>query len=101
MIGNTPLVARTRLDTGPCRLYPKLESQNSRRLDQGSHRAVDDRGGGARWTLNRRHLVEATAGKTGLGLALSRRRRAITLILVIPDKMSQEKIFTCGASAPR
>src|SRR5205807_1354320 len=28
MIGNTPLIAVRRLDTGPCQLFLKLESQN-------------------------------------------------------------------------
>ena len=28
LIGNTPLVEITRLDTGPCQLFLKLESQN-------------------------------------------------------------------------
>ena len=28
LIGNTPLVEVTRLDTGPCQLFLKLESQN-------------------------------------------------------------------------
>ena len=28
LIGDTPLVELTRLDTGPCRLFVKLESQN-------------------------------------------------------------------------
>ena len=27
-IGNTPLIEVTRLDTGPCRLFLKLENQN-------------------------------------------------------------------------
>src|SRR5438105_11219458 len=38
-------------------------------------------------------LVEATAGNTGLGLALVASRKGYRLVLVIPDKMSQEKIF--------
>jgi cystathionine beta-synthase len=38
-------------------------------------------------------LVEATAGNTGLGLALVAARKGYRLLLVIPDKMSQEKIF--------
>ncbi len=38
-------------------------------------------------------LVEATAGNTGLGLALVASQKGYRLILVIPDKMSQEKIF--------
>ena len=38
-------------------------------------------------------LVEATAGNTGLGLALVAGQKGYKLTLVIPDKMSQEKIF--------
>ena len=37
-------------------------------------------------------LVEATAGNTGLGLALVAARKGYKLVLVIPDKMSQEKV---------
>jgi cystathionine beta-synthase len=38
-------------------------------------------------------LVEATAGNTGLGLALVAAQKGYRLLLVIPDKMAQEKIF--------
>jgi cystathionine beta-synthase len=38
-------------------------------------------------------LVEATAGNTGLGLALVAALKGYRLILVIPDKMSREKIL--------
>jgi cystathionine beta-synthase len=38
------------------------------------------------------HLIEATAGNTGLGLALVAALRGYKLTLVIPDKMSQEKV---------
>jgi cystathionine beta-synthase len=37
-------------------------------------------------------IIEATAGNTGLGLALVARQRGYTLKVVVPDKMSQEKI---------
>ncbi|MDR0429348.1 MAG: pyridoxal-phosphate dependent enzyme, partial [Tannerellaceae bacterium] len=37
-------------------------------------------------------IVEATAGNTGLGLALVSQLKGYKLVLVIPDKMSQEKI---------
>src|SRR5436305_755894 len=38
-------------------------------------------------------VVEATAGNTGLGLALVAGAKGYRVLLVIPDKMSQEKIF--------
>jgi cystathionine beta-synthase len=38
-------------------------------------------------------LIEATAGNTGLGLALVASQKGYPLILVIPDKMAQEKIY--------
>jgi cystathionine beta-synthase len=42
-------------------------------------------------------IVEATAGNTGLGLALVAAQKGYRLILVLPDKMSQEKIFNLRA----
>ncbi|HSD68219.1 MAG TPA: pyridoxal-phosphate dependent enzyme, partial [Woeseiaceae bacterium] len=42
-------------------------------------------------------LVEATAGNTGLGLAVVAAQKGYRLILVLPDKMSQEKIFNLRA----
>ena len=38
-------------------------------------------------------IVEATAGNTGLGLALVAAQKGYRLLIVVPDKMSQEKIF--------
>ena len=38
-------------------------------------------------------LIEATAGNTGLGLALVAAQMGYKLILVVPDKMAQEKIY--------
>src|SRR5258706_9049540 len=38
-------------------------------------------------------IVEATAGNTGLGLALVAAQKGYRLKIVVPDKMSQEKIF--------
>ncbi|KAG1386089.1 hypothetical protein G6F59_017032 [Rhizopus arrhizus] len=42
-------------------------------------------------------LVEGTAGNTGLGLALVAQKKGYKLILVVPDKMSREKIFNLKA----
>ena len=94
MIGNTPMVEVTRLERGPCRLFLKLESQNpggsikdriGRSMIEAAERDGSLKPGGV--------LIEATAGNTGLGLALVAAQKGYRLILVIPDKMSQEKIF--------
>jgi cystathionine beta-synthase len=94
MIGNTPLVLVRHLDTGPCELYLKLENQNpggsikdrvGLYLVEAAERDGHIRPGGT--------LIEATAGNTGLGLALVAAQKGYRLLLVIPDKMSQEKIF--------
>ncbi|WP_437738936.1 pyridoxal-phosphate dependent enzyme [Sorangium sp. So ce1335] len=95
MIGDTPLVKVDQLDTGPCELFLKLENQNpggsiKDRIGLAMIAAAERAGllGG-----ERRHLVEATAGNTGLALALIAAQKGYRLTLVIPDKMSQEKIF--------
>ncbi|QOL49535.1 pyridoxal-phosphate dependent enzyme [Massilia litorea] len=94
LIGNTPLVQVTRMDTGPCQLFLKLESQNP----GGS---IKDRIGRA--MIEQAELdgslqpggtvVEATAGNTGLGLALVARIKGYRVVLVVPDKMAAEKIL--------
>jgi cystathionine beta-synthase len=38
-------------------------------------------------------VVEATAGNTGLGLALVARAKGYRVVLVVPDKMSSEKVL--------
>jgi cystathionine beta-synthase len=94
LIGNTPMVATSGFDTGPCQLFLKLETQNP----SGS---IKDRVGLYMIEAAEREgrikpgatLIEATAGNTGLGLALVAARKGYRLLLVIPDKMSQEKIF--------
>jgi cystathionine beta-synthase len=94
LIGNTPLVPVTRLDTGPCTLLLKLESQNpggsiKDRIGCAMIEAAEADGrlrpGGT--------VLEATAGNTGLGLALVARAKGYRVVLVVPDKMSQEKVL--------
>src|SRR5258708_3916008 len=93
LIGNTPLVELRTFDTGPCRLFVKLENQNpggsiKDRIGRSMiEAAIRDGKVGPGSTL-----VEATAGNTGLGLALIAARKGLRLILVIPDKISQEKV---------
>ncbi|HEV7915539.1 MAG TPA: pyridoxal-phosphate dependent enzyme [Albitalea sp.] len=94
LIGNTPLVPVTRLDTGPCTLLLKLESQNpggsikdriGRSMIEAAERDGRLRPGGT--------VIEATAGNTGLGLALVARAKGYRVVLVVPDKMSNEKVL--------
>jgi cystathionine beta-synthase len=94
LIGGTPLVQVTCFDTAGSELWVKLENQNP----GGS---IKDRIGLSMISAFERdgrlspggHLIEATAGNTGLGLALVAALRGYKLTLVIPDKMSQEKVI--------
>ena len=94
LIGNTPLVEITHFDAGPCRLFVKLENQNPAgsikdRIGLSMIEAAERNGrvkpGGT--------IIEATAGNTGLGLALVAAQKGYRLILIVPDKMAREKIF--------
>lgn len=93
LIGNTPMLEVTKLDTGKCRLLIKLESQNpggsiKDRIALNMIEAAEKTGllkpGGT--------IVEATAGNTGLALTLVGKQKGYNVLLVIPDKMSKEKI---------
>src|SRR5215813_13940908 len=98
LIGETPLIEVTKFDRGPCRLFLKVESANP----SGS---IKDRPArtmiGAAETDGRLRpggtIVEATAGNTGLGLALVGGRKGYRIVLVVPDKMAREKILHCKA----
>jgi cystathionine beta-synthase len=93
LIGNTPIVKITKIDTGPCELYLKLESQNpgGSIKDRIALSMIED---AERKGLLRPGslIVEATAGNTGIGLALVAKLKGYKMLLVIPDKMSREKI---------
>jgi cystathionine beta-synthase len=98
MVGRTPMLEVSRFDTGQCRLFLKLELMNPGgsvkdrigiSMIEEAERRGDIRSGDT--------LVEATAGNTGIGLALVAAQKGYHLILVLPDKMSQEKIFNLRA----
>jgi cystathionine beta-synthase len=98
LIGRTPVVRAQRLDTGVCELYLKLESHNpggsikdriGLSMIESAEKAGKIRPGDT--------LVEGTAGNTGIGLALVAQQKGYKLLLVVPDKMSREKIFNLKA----
>ena len=98
MVGATPMLEVTRIDTGPCRLFLKLELMNpggsiKDRIGISMIEEAEKRGDIRAGDL----LVEATAGNTGIGLALAAAQKGYRLLLVLPDKMSQEKIFNLRA----
>lgn len=93
MVGNTPMLELNRLDAGPCRLLAKLECLNpgnsiKDRIAISMINAAEQGGqlapGG--------HIVEATAGNTGIALALVGTQRGYKVSVVVPDKMSEGKI---------
>ena len=94
LIGRTPMLEVTRLDTGPCRLFLKLENQNpggsikdrvALSMIDAAERDGRLKPGGV--------IVEATAGNTGLGLAQVAGVKGYRLVLFVPDKMAREKIL--------
>ena len=98
MVGRTPMLEINQIDTGPCRLFLKLELMNpggsiKDRIGISMIEQAEKRGDIKPGDT----LVEATAGNTGLGLALVAAQRGYQLVLVLPDKMSQEKIFNLRA----
>lgn len=98
LIGETPVIKAQRLDTGVCELYLKLESQNpggsiKDRIGLSMIEAAEKAGRIQPGDT----LVEGTAGNTGIGLALVAQQKGYKLILVVPDKMSREKIFNLKA----
>ncbi|MCD6043502.1 MAG: Pyridoxal-5-phosphate-dependent protein beta subunit [Burkholderiales bacterium] len=87
------MVEVRRLDAGACQLFVKLENQNpgGSIKDRVALSMIEaaERDGLKQGSL----IVEATAGNTGLGLALVAALKGYRLLIVVPDKMSQEKIF--------
>ena len=98
MVGQTPMLELSKFDTGPCRLFLKLELMNpggsiKDRIGISMIEEAEKRGDIKPGDT----IVEATAGNTGIGLALVAAQKGYKLILVLPDKMSQEKIFNLRA----
>lgn len=97
MIGNTPLLELRRMGASPSRLFVKMENLNPAnsikdRIGIAMVEAAEREGKIDPKGTPRPTLVEATAGNTGLALALAAGQRGYRLIVVVPDKMSQEKV---------
>src|SRR5262249_15172019 len=101
-IGNTPLIALKRASAATgCTILGKAEVMNpgqsvkdrpARHMILEAEKRGELRAGGL--------VVEATAGNTGIGLALVANARGYRTVIVIPDTQSQEKkdmLRLCGA----
>jgi cystathionine beta-synthase len=98
LIGDTPLVEVTRLGAAPCRLFLKLESANpSGSIKDRPARVMIEAAEAEGRLAPGGTIVEATAGNTGLGLALVGGRKGYRTVLVVPDKMAREKILHARA----
>jgi cystathionine beta-synthase len=93
-IGRTPLIPLRRLAEGvPALVLVKLESLNpggsiKDRVGVAMVEEAEHRG----WLQPGGTIIEATAGNTGVGLALAASVKGYRCIFVLPDKMSGEKI---------
>jgi cysteine synthase A len=92
LIGQTPLLRLAQLEGGGAELWAKLETYNpggsvKDRIGLAMIRQAEAEGrlrpGGV--------VIEATAGNTGIGLALVARQRGYRVILLVPEKYSLEK----------
>ena len=91
-IGNTPLIALTRMGATPGRVFAKQESRNPLgsvkcRIAAAMIEAAEKEGKLAPGGL----VIEPTSGNTGLGLAWVCAVRGYRLILTMPESMSVER----------
>jgi cystathionine beta-synthase len=93
-IGRTPLIRLRRLGEGlPASVYVKAELLNpggsvKDRVGLAMIAEAERRG----WLRPGGTIIEATAGNTGVGLAMAAAVKGYRCIFVLPDKMSPEKI---------
>jgi cystathionine beta-synthase len=90
------MIELKKFDTGSCRLFMKIEGSNpggsikdrmAVSMIEAAEKSGDLKPGGT--------IVEATAGNTGLGLALVASQRGYKVVLVAPDKFAREKLLHC------
>jgi cystathionine beta-synthase len=93
-VGRTPLVRLRRLAEGlRAHIFVKVESQNpggsvKDRVGMAMVAEAERRG----WLRPGGTIIEATAGNTGVGLAMVAAVKGYRCIFVLPDKMSSEKV---------
>jgi len=93
LVGNTPMLKLHNIDTGLCDVFLKLESQNPGQSikDRIAITMIEkaEREGNLKKGIR---IIEATAGNTGIALALIASLKGYEITVVVPDKMSEGKI---------
>lgn len=93
LVGNTPMLKTHTIDTGKCELFLKMESQNPGQSikDRIAITMIEkaETDGDLKPGIR---LIEATAGNTGIALALVASQKGYDITVVVPDKMSEGKI---------
>ncbi len=91
--------APTRAGRTAADVYAKLEYLESRRQHQGSRRDRHDQARRRRPASCARGstIIEATAGNTGIGLALIGVNKGYRVIFCVPQKFSKEKVMLMQA----
>lgn len=97
MIGRTHMLELRKIGAQPCRLFLKMELLNPAgsikdRIGLSMIEAAERDGRLKSDGHPKPTIIEATAGNTGLALALVAKQRGYNIKVVVPDKMSQEKI---------
>src|SRR5215831_11926971 len=98
-VGRTPLVRLRRLtERLQASIYVKVEALNpggsvKDRVAVAMIAEAERRG----WLRPAGTIIEATAGNTGLGLAMVAAVKGYRCIFVLPDKMSSEKVLLLKA----
>jgi cysteine synthase B len=93
-IGNTPLVGIQRLSPKPqVRIWAKLEGQNptGSLKDRIARRMIEEAESSGDLTEDR-IILEPTSGNTGIALAMVARRKGYSMMAVMPDNASDERI---------
>jgi cystathionine beta-synthase len=98
-VGRTPLVRLRRMaEDVPAKVFVKVEAINpggsvKDRVGVAMIAEAERRG----WLRPGGTIIEATAGNTGVGLAMAAAVKGYRCIFVLPDKMSSEKILLLKA----
>ncbi|KAI8457503.1 tryptophan synthase beta subunit-like PLP-dependent enzyme [Phakopsora pachyrhizi] len=98
-IGSTPLVRFDRLAKSfglKCNLLAKLEFYNSGGSvkDRIALRMIEEAERSGKLIPGKSVIIEPTSGNTGIGLALASAVKGYRCIIVLPEKMSREKVNT-------